>query len=369
MEKELLIPSGSVLLNLACSDTWRGAFRPGRIVNIIGDSSAGKTLLALSMFAEMSVRPEFDGYRFIYDDAEHALDFDLESVVGEDCVSRIEPPATDDGEPVNSNTVQDFQYFVMKAIEEGKPFVYVLDSLDSLTTREEQDYVKDKLQALREGKQVSGTYGTEKAKWLSQILRSIVAEVEKTKSLVVIISQTRDEISPMSFVQKTRAGGRALKFYSSHEIWLTVGQKLKKTVSGRDYTIGTQVIAKVTKNKLTGKLREVTFPIYYSYGVDDVQACLDFLTKVGVAKKSGSKIKIEELGLEGMRKAVIKEVEEKGLWEDLFDLTEKAWNDIESKLADEFAGRVPKYRRFRRKEAKTLDESEGSQEEQDGRTT
>ena len=74
----LLIPSGSIMLNLACSDRWDGAWKPGRIVNIIGDSSSGKTLLALSMFGEMGLREKFDEYRFIYDDAEHALDFDLE---------------------------------------------------------------------------------------------------------------------------------------------------------------------------------------------------------------------------------------------------------------------------------------------------
>ena len=341
----LLIPSGSVMLNLACSDRWDGAWKPGRIVNVIGDSSSGKTLLAISMFGEMGLREDFDNYRFIYDDAEHALDFDLEGMLGTETASRIEPPDRDaEGAPLYSNTIQDFQRNVMKAITEGKPFIYVLDSFDALTSIEEIEHTDAEMKASEQGKKASGTYGTEKAKYASKILRVINSHIEKTKSFILIISQTRDDINPMTFTQKTRSGGRALKFYSSHEIWLAVGSKIKKTVSGVDYQIGVNVRAKVSKNKLTGKLREVEFPVYYDYGVDDVQAVLTWLDKVKAIEKSKQTYKIPELRLEGTLQNVIKQVDEQEKWDDLFTLAQVKWKEIEDKLS---TNRKPKFQRRR----------------------
>ena len=345
-EGTLLVPSGSVMLNLACSDTAEGAWKVGRLVNIIGDSSSGKSLMAMSMLAEICTRPEFDEYRLIYDDAEHALDFDVGKLFGYDLADRLEPPAKDkDGNAIYSDTTHSFQANVMKAFDEGKPFIYVLDSFDALTSVDELDLVNRENKALEQGKSLPGSYGAEKAKHASRILRVIVSKLEQTKSFILIISQTRDDINPTTFAQKTRAGGKALKFYASHEIWLAVKEKLKKTVANQDYQIGVGIKAKITKNKLTGKLREVEFPIYYSYGIDDLEAGLNWLLKIGAIekKKQTLSLSLGDETLEGTKATIINRLnEDDNLYFAFLDLLEQKWKEIEEKLEIK---RPPKFRR------------------------
>jgi len=80
----VLIPSGSIMLNLACSDSPYGAYRPGTIVNLIGDTSAGKSVLCLTMLAEICYNKRFDGYDLYYDDAEQTNEFDIGYLFGKD---------------------------------------------------------------------------------------------------------------------------------------------------------------------------------------------------------------------------------------------------------------------------------------------
>src|SRR3990172_2108983 len=269
----LLIPTGSTLLNLACSDTIEGGWGVGKMVNLIGDSSSGKSLLAFTMFAEVVRRKEFDDYVLIYDDVEQACEFDVGKLFGKEVQQRVMAPDSIDDEPRYSNVIQDFYGSILQLCKEGKPFIYVLDSLDALSSKEEVAKVDDVMAAHKESKQTSGSYGMDKVKILTQILRTIVGELKATKSFLLIISQTRDNINPMSYETKTRSGGRALKFYASHEIWLTMAGKHKS----RNRVIGAEVKAKISKNKLTGKLREVGLSIYYDYGLDNTRDCIEFL--------------------------------------------------------------------------------------------
>ena len=342
-----LVPSGCLLLNLACSDRASGAWRQGRMVNIIGDSSSGKSLLTLSSLAEICADPAFDDYRLIYDDAEHALDFDVGKLFGYDLAERLEPPEKDsDGNPVYSETTHHFQAHIMKFLDEGKPFIYVLDSFDALGSVEEVELTKKENKAIEQGKALPGSYGADKAKHSSRLLRTIVAALEKTKSFLIVISQTRDNISPMTFAQKTRAGGKALKFYASHEIWLAVKEKLKKTVAGKDYQIGVNIKAKVSKNKLTGKLREVEFPIFYSYGIDDIGAALEWLLQTDAITKSKQTLEIAELGLSGTKSAIIDKIlEDSDLYFKFLDFVELQWRNVEEKLEIK---RPPKFKRRKR---------------------
>lgn len=342
----LLVPTGSTLINLMCSDSARGAWPVGKLVNVVGDSSSGKTMLCLSTFAECAARKEFDDYRFIYDDAEEASEFDLSGLFGKKVEGRIEPPDTeDDGLPRNSKTIQEFQDNVNRALKDGRPFIYVLDSLDALTSEEEVEKAKKNFSLRERGKEASGSYGMDKVKALTGMLRLFHSQFRPTASLLIIISQTRDNIDPMSFETKTRSGGRALRFYSSHELWLAVGSPIK----AKDRRIGAYCIVKCRKNKLTGKLRECTFPVYYDYGIDDICSCIDFMVIDGnwkadkgeIKKVVGTtKVSAEELGFEGTRNALIEFVEDNDKEGALRRATAQEWGKIEESLRLE---RKPRY--------------------------
>ena len=336
-EKRLLIPTGSILLNLACSDHIEGGWGAGKISNLIGDSSSGKTLLALSMFAECAQRSEFDEYDFIYDDVEQACEFDMSKLFGSRVKDRIQAPHYEDGTALYSDTIQQFHANVFSAIQSGRPFIYVLDSFDALTSSEELGRAEESAKATRDGKELKGSYRMEKPKLVSEMLRQIKARLRETGSFLLIISQTRDNIDPMSFEKKTRSGGRALRFYSSHEVWMALAGKIKS----RDRVIGSNVKVKVTKNKLTGKQRSVQFPIYYDYGADDLGSCIDFLVDDGYWSKKGDKIIAKEIGMEGTRKKLIVDIEgEIGAAQRIYETTQTCWQEIEQSLK---LDRKPKY--------------------------
>lgn len=344
-DNTIYLPSGSRMLNIACSDKYQGAFVMGRYVNVIGDSSAGKSLLILSMLAEMANDPKFHNYRFIYDDAEEANSFDIKALFGSKLYDRIEPPGfeqimnTVTGEiitvPKNSDTIQEFQLNIFDAFSDKseKPFIYVLDSFDAITSKDELETTQKNMDHLRKGTKETGSYGMDKPKIIGKILRMIKGKLKETQSFLVIISQTRDDINPMTFTTKTRSGGNALKFYASHEIWLAVAGKIKKTALGHDRVIGVNVRAKVGKNKLTGKLREVEFPIYYNYGVDDVSSCVDFVLSTNHWELEKKTIIADDIGVKGTRETLIKYIEENNLEDVLFSIANTKWNDIENAVA------------------------------------
>jgi recombination protein RecA len=263
--RRLYLPTGSTLLNLALSDRVRGGWPMGKVVNLIGDSSSGKTFEALTALAEACQNPAFDNYHLILDDVECANEFDVARLFGKRLASRLESPAHG-----NSDVIEDWEDNVLTALE--NPCIYVLDSFDALTSEEETERTESNRQKRRAGKETDASYGTEKPKFASSLLRRIKSKVKKHDSLVIIISQTRDNIG-WGVNPKTRSGGRALKFYSTVELWASC----EKKVESRGRMIGVNVKVKISKNKLTGKLRDVRFPIYYEYGVDDIGSCIEFL--------------------------------------------------------------------------------------------
>lgn len=338
---KVFVPTGSTLLNLALSDRANGGYPLGRLVNIIGDSSAGKSFLTHAAFAEAAQIAYFDEYRFIRDDTEEADSFDVAKLFGKKVAARLEYAGKDaEGNPCSSNTTDDFLLNFKRAVRDGRPFIYVLDSLDALEAKEDQQKMDDIVDAMEKGKQTTGSYGMAKAKFMSGILRNIVQEIQKTRSLLIIVSQTRDNIDPMSPNKKTRSGGKALRFYSTQEIWLALAGKERKTSKGQSYVIGSECKAKVSKNRITGKLREVEFSILYDYGVDDLTSCIEWMIKNGFWKKSGQTITIPELGLSGTMGKVIDTIESEKLYRKISALVGRAWAEVEEGLK---LGRKSKY--------------------------
>lgn len=337
------VSSGSTLLNLALTDHPNCGWQKGKMANVIGDSSSGKTFLTLTSFAEATQDDNFDDFRLIMDDAEHANEFNLEHLFGSAVAERIEPPAlSKDGSDCASELIEDFHANIRNALKQKKPFLYILDSMDALDSEADQKKIEE-LHTAREkaknaddgakpSKSPAGSYGMAKAKKNSEILRDITGKLEKSDSILLIISQTRDNIDPMSFSTKTRSGGKALKFYATHELWTANGGAIKS----KDRIIGVVCKVKVSKNKITGKVREIEFPIYYSYGIDDVSSCIDFLVKEKWWDKADGGQKINpkgDLGLESATKAkLISLIEEKGLEDKLRQVVWDCWKDIEDSL-------------------------------------
>lgn len=326
------LSTGSTLLNLALTDHWNCGWQKGKMANIIGDSSSGKTFLTLTAYAEAARNKNFDDFEFIFDDAENANEFDMEYLFGEQVQERMQAPTAKDDGDVYSETMEDFHDNLLVSLKNGNPFLYVLDSFDSLTTEADDDKIEEQHKARMAGKEVKGTYGMTKAKKSSEILRHIVGKLKRSESMLLIISQTRDNIDPLSFEKKTRSGGKALKFYATYEMWLALGSP----ITSKDRSIGINCIIKVSKNKITGKRRKIEFPIFYDYGVDDLASCIDFLIKEGRWKKAKGASKIDpcgDLGLEpATAKSLINQIEEQGLEVKLKQLVGRVWNEIEESL-------------------------------------
>ena len=140
------LSSGSTLLNLACTNTPTGAFVEGKYIFFVGDSASGKTFLSMSCFAEAARDSHFKNFRFIYDNVEDGCLIDLPALFGEKVAQKIEPPTKDEaGVPVYSSTVEEFYYHLHDALEQSKkekrPFIYVLDSMDGLSSVAEEEKI------------------------------------------------------------------------------------------------------------------------------------------------------------------------------------------------------------------------------------
>jgi len=322
VDAEDLVPTGSTTFNLECSGRIEGAFKLGKLVNIIGDSSSGKSLLSLTMFAECSLLKRFNNFRFIYDDVEAANEFNLEHLFGKRVKDRIETE-------VRSRTIEDLNDNLARALREKDPFIYVLDSFDALTSEAAMDKDSENRRRREKGNEISGSYGDGKAKKASEMFSQRTQDLADHGSLLVIISQTRDNIGfGAMFTPKTRSGGKALKFYATHEVWLACHKKEKK---GKR-TVVTNVQAKITKNKLTGRHGEATFPILFDYGIDNITSCIIFMIEEG--DWTGTKKAVNSKGFAETMSFVnlIKHIEDNNLEDELFSLCQKAYDEVMAKL-------------------------------------
>jgi recombination protein RecA len=341
IDSSKLIPTGSTLLNCACSDNPEGGFGLGKLVNLIGDSSAGKTLLALTTLAEVSQLRRFKDYRLIFDDAEHALEFDLSYLLGSKAAKRIEPPQGTRKKPVNSEVMETLQANVLNALKRGDPFIYVIDSFDALDTEEGEK--KAYLKALRaaktetQAKEIKSVHKARKAGHATELFRLVSAALKKSDSTLIVVSQVRDLVGGTGFgPRKTRSGGRALKFYSTHEMWMVITGREKR----KKREVGINADVKVSKNKLTGKVRTVPVTIWYDYGIDDLSRNIDFLIEEDYWRKKKDTIIAEDLAIEATKRSLIAQIEEDRLEGQVRELVGKVWNEIEESLK---VDRKPRY--------------------------
>lgn len=313
-EKGKFLSTGSTLLNLALSDDIEGGYYTPSIINIIGDSSSGKTLLSYSAMAEAANSEEFKDFRLIKDSAECFDQFDIKNLFGNNLANRIETPINKDKKPTFSKTIEEFHCNVMDAVKAEKPFIYLLDSWDGISSLEDEDRLNF-MERSRHKKTGTGeietkaSYKTGKAKMAPEILRKLSSQIRKSGSIIIIISQTRQNFDLFSFEKKKRAGGEALRFYSSVEIWLANEGKIRHKTT--KITLGRKTRVIVKKNKNTGKFEVIDFslPIYFGYGVDDIESMVEFLKRFKVWKISGNSIIANTFNYKGRQDALIKMID------------------------------------------------------------
>lgn len=327
-----MLNTGSTLLNLACTGHFDGGFFKGEYFWVVGDSQSGKTFLTMTCLAEASLNPHFDDYRFIHDDVEGGSLMDIEKFFGPKLAKRLEAPDKDEeGEPLCSETIEDFYFNLDNALNAKRPCIYLLDSMDALSSDAEGKKFKEWKTANEKGTKAKGSYGDGKAKFNSSGIRMMRAKLKASGSIAIIISQTRDNPAAGPFQEKTTvSGGRAIKFYSALQLWSKVGSPIKMRVRNAERTVGVISKVRIRKNRANGRDRTVKIPIYYSVGFDDIGGCIDFLTdeKFWPISKGGD-ITAKEFDVRLSREDLVEHIEGKRLEFDVRQLVAEVWHDIE----------------------------------------
>lgn len=331
-----LIPSGSTLINLACTNDPSGFAQPGWMINLVGDSNTAKSFLARTILAECAYKFG-DSHIYDHDDIEHGVFWDDAKMFGPRFATMLEPSYDYKGEKTVENWYQHFCELYDKSKKEKRPFISAVDSWDALRPMADYAYLK----ALEAGKDKK-TMGMAKAKLGSAILMDVVERLEETQSNLIVISQAKPNTDPMSFNPRTRSGGVSLRFYSSLELWLTNCGNLKLDKDTPTY--GHLVKMKQTRSRLYGAPREIVFPITYVYGIDALQADIDYLVEHKVIKEDKRSLVSEELGITATPRKYAAEVEAAGKVQLVRDMVTRQWQSVELSMSDRILqGRLPKY--------------------------
>lgn len=257
------ISTGSIALDRALGI---GGLARGRIIEIYGPESSGKSTISLSVVAEA----QRQGGVCAYVDAEHAIDPVYAKSIGVD-MDNLLFSQPDYGEMAMDT--------VLKLAGTGDLDVIVVDSVAALTPKAEL-----------EG-EIGASHVGLMARLMSQLLRKLVAIADDTGTVIIFINQLREKIGVMFGNPETTPGGRALRFYSSVRIDLRKIGDVKDDKTG--YIEGSKVKAKIVKNKTAPPLRLAEFEILYGRGVNNLGSIVDLAIETGLLKQSGAWIKYE----------------------------------------------------------------------------
>ncbi len=262
------IPSGALSLDIALG----GGIPKGRIIEIYGPESSGKTTLALHVIAQAQKR----GGKAAFIDAEHALDVQYAKKIGVD-IDALLVSQPDDGEQALEITET--------LVRSGGIDLIVIDSVAALTPRAEID-----------GMMGDSHMGLQ-ARLMSQALRKLTSIVSKTSCSIIFINQMRMKIGVMFGNPETTTGGNALKFYASIRIDVRRIDKIIEKGEGDQEIVGNRTRAKIVKNKVAPPFRQAEFDILYAKGINYAGDLLDMGVKYGIIERAGTHYRYGEEAL------------------------------------------------------------------------
>ena len=339
-EKQKLdfLGSGGTRLNLALSGNASGGWARGRIGNIVGDGSSGKSLLALelafwcSKFIKNLTPINFTSPKkinIVYNNVEGVMDFPLSKMYGSKFTKNIEW--------LNSRTIEEMgRDYIQRLndLKKGHFLLYIIDSWDALGSAEGEKRFNE---SVAKNKEIEGSYNLEKQKYASAFFAhvcGIMGQKNKDASLLVI-SQVRTKIGK-TFGKKTyRAGGKALDFYTHQVLWIREIEKLAKTKNKEKRVYGIKSHAKVERSKVAKPFRESEFTILYDYGLDDLSSMVDYIWGKNIIKFKKEEYKTT--------KQFIKYIEENNFENKLIKKTQRKWDSIEKAFEREIDQRKTRY--------------------------
>ena len=295
-----------------------GGIPIGRITNIVGDSSSGKTLLACEIIfsAKQLLGNKLEWF---YDDIENRFSFDTKNLYGFEIIPRDQQ---------NSYTIEDFVENLknkLDKLKEGKTLIYIVDTFDNLTSEAELKREKKDSE--------SGTFNLEKQKSLGQFFRLRCRDIKNKKCILIIISQVRMNIGVMFGAKYYRTGGKALDHMASTIIWLAEAEKLKK----KTLTYGITTKCNITKVGNSRPFRECFIRIIFDMGADNVAGNIlylyDLYTERGKIKDKINKELLDWDKSDFSYKGLIEYIEKNNLEKELSKAVIEKWNKLENSIS------------------------------------
>lgn len=284
------ISSGSTVLDCALG----GGYAVGKIINIIGDESTGKTLLAQEAIGNFQLRDK--NAEVCFDDAEAALDVvRMNKVFGAD-LDRTHLQCSETVQAFSTNCLQ----FISHCKKNNIGGIYVLDSLDAIGTED----TKTEKQKNKDDHNIdySMRKKLEKAGLLPMTFEKLNKKLAQDDVTLFVISQMKTKIGVMFGDTATIAGGKSLRFYACQRLKLAQIGTIVKTEGKVKKIIGIKIKVKVIKNKVSEPFHEAIFKVYFNKGIDDLESCIDFIREHSNELGTGKQYKYGDIQANSMPK-------------------------------------------------------------------
>ncbi|CYX15968.1 recombinase A [Streptococcus suis] len=259
-QKVQVMSSGSLSIDIALG---AGGYPKGRIIEIYGPESSGKTTVALHAVAQA----QKDGGIAAFIDAEHALDPAYAAVLGVNIDELLlsQPDSGEQGLEIAG-----------KLIDSGAVDLVVVDSVAALVPRAEIDG------------DIGDSHVGLQARMMSQAMRKLGASINKTKTVAIFINQLREKVGVMFGNPETTPGGRALKFYASVRMDVRGNTQIKGTGDKKDQNVGKETKVKIVKNKVAPPFKEAVVEIMYGEGISRTGELIEIGSNLGIIQKAGA---------------------------------------------------------------------------------